>query len=248
MTLNVGYWNQSIAKTDMFGDEYCFVPSGAFYYGRDKSVASIPAPFCMAKFPVTNVQFKKFVVETGYDYNLFDVMEQLAPEPGCPATPISWQNAKAYARWCRSKTGEYYCLPSEEEWEAAARGTDGRLYPWGNTLPSEDYLATPKHQQLQTTVVGTQTSNVSPYGCMDMVGGVWEWCLDEIDDLGEAHIMRGGSCINCRDYCNCNVRCYDSPSSKRVLYAGFRLLYLSKDMYETYRAAIERGASGVTVQ
>jgi len=240
MPLDEGYWAQSILKKDSLGVEYCYIPDSSFLYGKDGVPNQITAPFYMARTPVTNVQFKHFVSETGYGYDLFDIMEQLSPEPGCPATPISWQNAKSYARWLRSITGEYYSLPSEEEWEMAARGTDGRLYPWGNTAPSDEHgCFSITSKKTQTAVVGLSSLNSSPYGCVDVVGNVWEWCLDDIDEIGEAHIMRGGSCVNDESFCNCNSRCYESPSEKRVLYAGLRMIYLPEEMYDRYRAALE---------
>ena len=200
--------------------------------------------FICPKYPVTAGQFKHFIKETGYEYDIFDIMDQLSPHPNCPVTPISWQNAKAYARWLRTITGEYYSLPSEEEWEFSARGTDGRLFPWGNERPTDDHgnFSLNSHHS-QTDEAGSHPLNVSPFGCIDMVGNVWEWCLDEIDEYGEAHIMRGGSCVNDETYCNCNSRCYESPSDKRVLFAGFRLIYLPDEMYGKYRAAIESNAA-----
>ncbi len=237
-----GYWAQSIIKKDTLGQEFCYIPAGTFLYGKEHVTSRILSPFYMSRFPITNIQFRHFVNETGYAYELFDVMDQLSAAPGCPATPVSWQNAKAYARWLRTLTGEYYSLPSEEEWELAARGTDGRPYPWGKTPPTDEHgtFSIGTHRS-QTSVVGSHPLNVSPYGVADMVGNVWEWCLDEIDELGEAHIMRGGSCVNDETYCNCNSRCYESPSDKRVLYASIRLVYLPEEMYERYRAAIEGG-------
>ena len=241
MTLKNEYWSQAIIKKDSLGREFCYVPDSNFLYGRDRVLSKIVSPFYMAKFPVSSSQFKHFVKETGYDYDLFDIMDQLSPKPDCPATPISWQNAKAYARWLRSITGEYYSVPSEEEWEMAARGSDGRMYPWGSDSPSEDHgnFSLTSHNS-QTEESGIYPLNVSPFGCLDMIGNVWEWCLDEIDEYGEAHIMRGGSCVNDISYCNCNSRCYESPSDKRVLYAGFRLIYLPEDMYLRYRSSIEK--------
>ncbi len=238
--LDEQYWSQSIIKKDSLGHEYCYIPDSTFLYGKERVPSKIPASFYMAKYPITVKQFKHFVNESSYSYDLFDIMEQLSPKPDCPATPISWQNAKAYARWSRSVTGEYYSLPSEEEWEMAARGTDGRIYPWGNSLPKgngEKVSFTTKRSQ--TSIVGAHPLNVSPYGCADLIGNVWEWCLDDIDEIGEAHIMRGGSCINEEKYCNCNARCYENPSDKRVLYAGFRLIFLPEDLYAKYREAIE---------
>ena len=248
MTVSNQCWNESIIKLDSLGEEYCYIPDNVFLYGYDRVPSKILAPLYMAKYPVSKAQFKRFVQETSYDYDVFDIMDQLSPLPNCPATPISWQNAKAYARWLRTTTGEYYSLPSEEEWEMVARGTDGRLYPWGNSPPTDDhgnFILNQHHNQ--TDESGINPQNISPYGCVDMVGNVWEWCLDEVDEYGEAHIMRGGSCVNDESYCNCFARCYESPSDKRILFAGFRLVYLPEEMYVSYRAAIEKRSSVTTV-
>ncbi len=118
--------------------EYCYIPDSTFLYGKDRVPSKIPALFYMVNDPITVKQFKQFAADSSYDYDLFDIMEQLPPKPDCPATPISWQNAKAYARWSRSVTGEYYSFPSEKEWEIAARGPAGRIYPRGNNLPKAD--------------------------------------------------------------------------------------------------------------
>ena len=248
MAISNEYWSQAIIKIDSLGEEYCYIPDSVFLYGEDRVPSKILAPVYIGRYPVSKAQFKHFVQETSYDYDAFDIMDQLSPKPNCPATPISWQNAKAYARWLRTLTGEYYSLPSEEEWEMTARSTDGRLYPWGNNIPKDgqkNFLLNQHHTM--TDESGINPLNMSPFGCFDLVGNVWEWCLDEVDEHGEAHIMRGGSCVNDESYCNCYARCYDSPSDKRILFAGFRLVYLPEDMYMIYKAAIEKNSSATSV-
>jgi formylglycine-generating enzyme required for sulfatase activity len=87
---------------------------------------------------------------------------------------VSWQDAVAYAAWIAERTGERFRLASEAEWEKAARGADGRIYPWGDTFDkaqcntSESGIGT-------TTPVGSYPSVASPYGVPDMAGNVWEW-------------------------------------------------------------------------
>ncbi len=247
-------WDKPIIKKNKMDQEYCYIPRRTFLFGEDNSQARMPGPLYMAKEPISNVDFKLFVDQTGYDYKLFDVMIQLSPEPGCPATPVSWNDAKAYARWISEMTGGYYDLPSQEAWEIAARGVDGRLYPWGNTPPTDKHgIFSLKKYRKFTNVSSKFPLNISHFGCVNMVGNVWEWCSEEViieDDDADSdgdedsesseetteisHILRGGSCIDSHEYCNCVTQRIEGPSDKRVLYAGFRLIHLTPDMYAKY--------------
>ncbi|MCH8294118.1 formylglycine-generating enzyme family protein [Candidatus Poribacteria bacterium] len=133
-------------------------------------------PFYIGKFPVTNAQYAQFLEAAEhppprfYDNPRFN-------EPNCPVVGVSWYDAQAFLNWLNELTDESYRLPTEAEWEKTARGTDGRMYPWGNEWDvskgnfGESRL---KH----TTPVGSYPEGVSPYGCYDMGGNVYEWCSD----------------------------------------------------------------------
>lgn len=88
-----------------------------------------------------------------------------------PIIGVSWDQAQAYCGWASRR------LPSEAEWEKAARGTDGRIYPWGNSMPT-DKLANFDQRVDETTPVGSYPDGASPYGALDMAGNAWEWVLD----------------------------------------------------------------------
>jgi serine/threonine-protein kinase len=161
---------------DADGGELLLVPAGFFGMGQERRSVYLDA-FYIDRFPVTNQQFAKFLSVTDYKPTHKDFMAQfpdarLPPELAHhPAVHVSWFDARAYAQWA-GKT-----LPSEAQWEKAARGTDGRKYPWGKSAPD----ATRANYGLTrrgTVPVGTFPAGASPYGVEDLAGNVWEWCED----------------------------------------------------------------------
>jgi len=137
-----------------------------------------------------------------------------------PVIYVTWYGAKAFC--------EYYGwrLPTEAEWEKAARGTDGRKYPWGNSSPNSN-LANYDDNVGHTTPVGSYPQGASPYGCTDMAGNVWEWCNDWYDEdyyenspdhnpkgpsSGSYRVLRGGGWYSGVGYIRCAYRNYSAPS------------------------------------
>jgi formylglycine-generating enzyme required for sulfatase activity len=95
-----------------------------------------------------------------------------------PVMGVNWDSAVAYCNWVSAKTGKKYRLPTEAEWEKAARGTDQRRYPWGNEI-GHSYANFVGGQPFDTSMkVGSFAKGVSPYGAFDMAGNVGEWCSD----------------------------------------------------------------------
>ena len=152
------------------------------------------APFFIDKYPVTNAQFKQFMDAT--DYTPKDMMNFLrdwkngAYPVGWENRPVTWvslEDARAYAQW------EGKRLPHEWEWQLAAQGTDGRVFPWGNQWLTAN-VPTPATGRSMPgpDAVDAHPAGASPYGVMDMVGNVWQWTDEFADEHTRAAILRGG--------------------------------------------------------
>ena len=151
--------------------------------------------FYIDRYPVTNAEFKKFLDASHYhpedDHNfLKDWKNGTFPE-GWGDKPVTWvslRDARAYAAWVGKR------LPHEWEWQYAAQGADGRLYPWGNDWDAAAVPPLDKGRNLPPpSAVGAHPKGASPFGVMDMVGNVWQW-TDEFEDAHtRAAILRGGS-------------------------------------------------------
>jgi len=168
-----------------YSHEMVFVPSGVFYMGTnlgqpdEKPAHKVYVDgFWIDKYPVTNIQYKRFIEETGHRIPRYWDDEK-CNAPLQPVVGVSWDDANAYCEWLTKKTGQKYRLPTEAEFEKAARGIDGRIYPWGNQPPNSKLVNCELQERIPE--VGTYKNNVSPYGCYDMVGSVWHWCQDWYD-------------------------------------------------------------------
>jgi len=157
------------------GAEMILIPGGEFLFGPDKQTKH-EGPFYIDRLPVTNAQFARFVKRTGHKPGRcicgccwIDKQDSLGPwlpkafPAEFPAVNVTWIDALAYCRW----TGKE--LPTETRWEKAARGTDGRLYPWGKEPKPE---VNPETWTIHKAGAAPETA--SPYGIEDMLGGVWE--------------------------------------------------------------------------
>jgi formylglycine-generating enzyme required for sulfatase activity len=152
------------------------------------------APFFIDKYPVTDAQFKKFLDATNYAPRdaanfLRDWSNGTFPS-GWENRPVTWvslEDARAYAAWAGKR------LPHEWEWQLAAQGTDGRIFPWGDQwLASNVPTLAIGHSMTGPDPVDAHPQGASPYGVMDMVGNVWQWTEEFIDDHTRAAIVRGG--------------------------------------------------------
>jgi formylglycine-generating enzyme required for sulfatase activity/predicted MPP superfamily phosphohydrolase len=236
------------------------VPGGEFLRGSNDWDESQPVKkiylddYYIGKYLVTNQEFKEFVDAGGYhDRELWSEegwkwreSEKISEPrywndrkwdgPNFPIVGVCWYEAEAYAKWLSAEKGEKYRLPTEAEWEKAARGTDGRKYPWGNQWENE--YCNCEGILGRTSPVGIFLSGESPYGCLDMAGNVWEWCADWYNnsyykknppknptgpDHGSYRVIRGGSWFNDAVACAAAYRRYDHPVGRDGA-LGFRLV------------------------
>jgi formylglycine-generating enzyme required for sulfatase activity len=150
--------------------------------------------FYMDKYPVTNAQFKKFLDATHYhprdDLNFLRDWKSGAYPDSWGNKPVTWvslEDARAYAKWAEKR------LPHEWEWQFAAQGSDGRTYPWGNDWKASAVPTPDKGRTLRgPDDVDAHPSGASPFGVMDMVGNIWQWTDEYVDEHTRAGILRGG--------------------------------------------------------
>lgn len=214
-----------------------YIPPGQFIMGEkdDIRITRLDTGFFIDRYPVTNAQFCKFLNEQGNcDEGGVEWLDlkgkfqnerchiqikqgRFVVEPGFEEYPViyvSWYGAKAYAEWAGKR------LPTEQEWEKAARGIDGRVYPWGNGF--EETLCNTEESKIgKTTPVNSYPSGISPYGCMDMAGNVWEWTDSWYDEDRTYKVLRGGSWFVLLVGACCSYRGRDYPDIRNFL-IGFR--------------------------
>ena len=149
-----------------------------------------------------------------------------------PVVGVSWFEAVAFCLWLSDVTSEKIMLPTEDQWQYAAQGDDGRVYPWGNEWDSMrcNNNVDQKGIGKTTPVRQYEGKGDSSFGVVDMAGNVWEWCLTDYDkktnynNTGTTYrVLRGGSWDNgSSDNFRCDNRDGDSPRGRNISY-GFRL-------------------------
>jgi len=200
--------------------EWCTIPGGRVALEGDAGTFNV-SPFLMAKYLITFEQFQVFIeAQDGFQnsewWQGLAADENHRQQPGkqrftyaanLPRECVSWFDAIAFCRWLSEQTSLDIRLPTEWQWQHAAQGENGNRYPWGEAYIQgcanicEDVdEAYGGEFRARTSPVGSYPEGVSPYGILDMIGNVWEWCLNEYDrptgtDLTEVDVpaLRGGS-------------------------------------------------------
>jgi len=216
------------------GAEMVFIPAGAFLMGDEDQRDNPRRKVTLSGYYI----YKNLVTVAMYEKFCQQEHRTMPPSPSFnadwskkdhPIVNVSWDDAMAYCRWAG------VTLPTEAQWEKAARGTEGRKYPWGDRFDSSKlWCSTEKYGDAGGTApVGSFPSGVSPYGVLDMVGNVWQWCLDYYDEdfpkgrlasrpdpvndsVGkkETRVLRGGSWTFNDPYIfRAGYRDWDTPSN-----------------------------------
>lgn len=227
--------------------DWIVIPAGEFLMGsdptQDPEAAEDEVPmrcvglpeFRIARVPVTNILYRQFVQAAGY------------PPPHCwesghipdgkedhPVVNVSWHDAQSFCRWLSEASGTPVRLPTEAEWEKAARFTDGRRYPWGDAPPSHE-LANFGNAVGDTMPVGSYPNGASAYGVLDMAGNIWEWTNshrcphpyqrdERSEGIGghDGRVIRGGAYALDSSSLRCAHRDFYEPDRKDDCF-GFRI-------------------------
>lgn len=256
-----GQQESAAPSSSQLEPEIVLIPQGVFLMGGSDS-ESDPVQrvalndYFIGKFEVTNAQYKIFCDEAGYPYPDAEwspdgvrTKSDLSEKPDYPVVGVNWEDSVAYCSWLQQKTGKTYRLPTEAEWEKAARGgIEQNNYPWGD----EEFDAEGRYRAnsgsesdndrirkmdgfLNTAPVGSFPPN--GYGIYDMAGNVWEWCADYYETPydstasdtkpsslkgGEKRSLRGGSWFGGPSRMKCAARLWNYPLI-RYASTGFRL-------------------------
>ncbi|MFO0773063.1 MAG: SUMF1/EgtB/PvdO family nonheme iron enzyme [Nitrospiraceae bacterium] len=229
-----GGWGGSSGSALVAPDGMVLVPKGDYLAGEARISTVVGHDFFIDRYPVTNDKFQGFVLGAGYEVSEYwsemgwawrTMNNVTAPKywndpawnkGNWPVVGVSYFEAEAYAKWSGKR------LPTEQEWEKAARGVDGRTYPWGNDF-SESKCNCQESGISCTTPVSNYLAGTSPYGCHDMAGNVWEWCVGMVRMDTSFGIVRGGSWINTSSYTRSTAR-YSERVDYRENTLGFRLV------------------------
>jgi formylglycine-generating enzyme required for sulfatase activity len=215
------------------------VPAGEFTMGTTMGDDEKPVhrvylnAFYMDKYEVTVGQYAKYLQATGMEEpSDWDIMNQ-PQHSKRPVVNINWSDAVTFCKWAGKR------LPTEAEWEKAARGTDGRTYPWGDEAPTRLHANFGKKEwdnHLALVPVGSFEMGKSPYGIYDLAGNAWEWVNDWYDHdyykkspkknppgptKSESKVVRGGSWLYVPEFLRTSFRFNADPSGRHFGY-GFR--------------------------
>jgi len=241
--------------------KFVTIPAGTYFVGEASArIEAVTNEFDIGLFPVTNVEFDRFIRAQVYSKRIYwseagwkwlqstghkrprFLSDTRWNQPSYPVIGISWFEAVAYCKWLSLESEVPIRLPTEVEWEIAARGTTSNLYPWGNEFVPSKLNCWEGTYVGRTSPVGIFSQGISPFGVYDMTGNVWEWCSTtwDSDPIGEypprydeygsnelegdnMRIIRGGAWCNDRMGARATLRLGSFPSA-REMFIGFRIV------------------------
>ncbi len=236
--------DQTSTKTILVPDiDWVTIPAGEFIYGEGETQTTLYLDaFEIARYPVTNAQYQCFIDDDGYEDNQWwqglekqTVERSDWPQGNRPKVKVSWYEATAFTRWLSARLNKDIRLPFEHEWEKAARGEKGLVYPWGNEYETGFANVNESDRKggvylKQTTAVGLYPRDDSSNQIRDMCGNVLEWCnefgtesVESDDDESRMQVLRGGSWILGPEFARAAFR-YGGSTYHHDINLGFRLL------------------------
>lgn len=238
------------------GHVFLFIPAGTAYVGSDDTDPDASerekpgrqifvSEFWISKHPTTIEQYAAFLRASGKPYpsrwGVTDHRWALPPEfaerANHPVNYIAWEDAIDYCTWLADICGANIVLPTEAEWEKAARGGDARIWPWGDEFESRRCNSSESGIDGFTTIHDYE-SGASPYGCCHMAGTIWEWCEDYYDpfwwnaapDVDPVNVkpaprrtVKGGSAFCSREIVRCACRDWTNSINQGGSDDGFRV-------------------------
>ncbi len=214
-------------KPDFLPEPFGWMPVSGGFVSLENGQQGMVEGFALATYPITNQQYAVFIdAPDGYiqarwweysdDARRFHVENPAPPHTAVigddvPRTNVSWYEALAFCRWVSERTGLSVTLPNEFQWQRAAQGDDGRLYPWGNSFDPARCTFNIKIEGAAS--VTAHPDGASPFGVREMSGNVWEWCLNDyytgstdVTGFASDRVLRGGSwwCVSPDDLTTIN--------------------------------------------
>lgn len=247
----LGFAGRVIQGISIIIPPLCQVPAGTFLMGSDpehdqhaairyelpQHLVSVEG-FEIGKYPVTVTEYACAVHAKAVRIppDCMDIWwDKQLENKTWPVVCVSWRDAVAYCSWVTALTGEQWRLPTEAEWEKAARGTDRHIYPWGDQW-DQARANTDESLIHHITSIDAYPNNISPYGVVGMVGNIWEWCHSlaepypyrasdgrEDTEVEGRRALRGGSWAEPFTITRTAFR-YDDDADFPLSHAGFRLV------------------------
>lgn len=232
-------------------DGHFLMSSGDSEFSQEKPLHKVYLDeYWISKFPITNMQYiafleyaRRYSLRMTYRYQIKKI-DSLKEKLNYPIADVDWYDARDFCQWVTEITGKNVRLPTETEWEKAARGTDGREYPWGNNQPNSSLCNFTRNIGTTTPVDRYSPACDSPYGVVDMVGNIWEWTgniwyvsntdksdsrIDNYrdkDDSKRHRILKGGSWLEASNLISISYRSWYNQGYSSIN-IGFRCVLSS---------------------